>query len=130
VSEPVSWLLIEPGWEVVDENGEHVGKIEEVVGDSEEDIFNGLAVSRGLLDRPRYVPSERVKEITEGRIRLAFPRADLDRLGEFEEPPASLEVGSAEASAVDRVAGVFTDAESGPHPLTLWRRLLNRIFRT
>jgi hypothetical protein len=35
VSDPVSWLVIEPGWEVVDANGEHLGRVEEVVGDRE-----------------------------------------------------------------------------------------------
>jgi uncharacterized protein YrrD len=129
VSDPVAWLLIEPGWEVVDSAGEQVGKIEEVVGDSEEDIFNGLAVSTTLFERPRYVPSERVQEITEGRVRLSLTVEELNRLGEFEEPPASLEIDSVEASVTDRVADVFTDPESRPQPMTLWQRVLNRIFR-
>jgi Uncharacterized protein conserved in bacteria (DUF2171) len=129
VSDPVSWLVIEPGWKVVGPDGDEIGKVEEVVGDSEEDIFNGLAVSTGLLDRPRYVPSEQVRQITEGRVQLALSGDELNRLGEFEEPPASLEIDSTEASRVDRFADVFTDPESHPQPLTPWRRLLSRIFR-
>jgi Uncharacterized protein conserved in bacteria (DUF2171) len=121
--------VIEPGWEVVGRDGNEIGKVEEVVGDSGEDIFNGLAVSTGLLDRPRYVPSEQVRAITEGRVQLAMSGEELHRLGEFAEPPASLEIDSAKASRVDRVADVFTDPESRPQPLTPWRRLLGRIFR-
>jgi sporulation protein YlmC with PRC-barrel domain len=121
--------VIEPGWEVVGRDGREIGKVEEVVGDSGEDIFNGLAVSTGLLDRPRYVPSEQVRGITEGRVQLALSEEELNRLGEFEEPPASLEIDSVKASAVDRVADVFIDPESRPQPLTPWQRLLNRIFR-
>jgi sporulation protein YlmC with PRC-barrel domain len=129
VSDPVSWLLIEPGWEVVGTDGNQIGKVEEVVGDSGEDIFNGLAVSTGLLDRPRYVPSEQVREITEGRIRLALSEEELQRLGEFEEPPASIEIEGVKPHFADRVADVFTDPESRPQPLTLWQRFLNRVFR-
>jgi len=71
VSDPVSWLVIEPGWEVVDANGKHIGKIEEVVGDREEDIFNGLNVATSLLGKAHYIPAEDVGEITEGRVRLS-----------------------------------------------------------
>jgi hypothetical protein len=129
VSDPVSWFLIEPGWKVVDAAGESIGHVEEVVGDSGEDIFNGLAVTTHFAGRPRYVPSERVQEITEGQVRLSLAKDELHHLGEFEEPPASLEIESDKPSMVDRFADVFTDPESRPQPFTLWQRLLNRIFR-
>jgi hypothetical protein len=71
VSDPVSWLVIEHGWEVVDASGEHVGRVEEVVGDREDDIFSGLQVARHLLGKAEFVPAEEVGEITEGRVQLA-----------------------------------------------------------
>jgi hypothetical protein len=70
VSDPVSWFLIEPGWEVVGADGESVGKVHEVVGDQERDIFDGLQVTAGLVGQPRYVPSEEVGAITVGRVQL------------------------------------------------------------
>jgi hypothetical protein len=129
MSDPVSWFLIEAGWKVVDPAGKEIGTVEEVVGDSGEDIFNGLAVSTGFLDRPRYVPAERVQEITEGQIRLGMTADELERMSEYQEPPASLEIESDKAGVTDRFADVFIDPESRPHPLTLWQRVLNRIFR-
>jgi uncharacterized protein YrrD len=129
VSDPVSWFVIEAGWKVVDATGNEIGKVESVVGDSAEDIFNGLAVSTGLLERPRYVPSERVQQITEGEIWLSVTTDELERMEEFEEPPASLEIEGDKASITDRVADVFIDPESKPQPLTLWQRLMNRVFR-
>lgn len=86
---PVSWLLIEPGWDVVDSEGSGVGQVEEVVGDR--DIFSGLAVSSGLLGKPRWVPAELVAEITEGRVRLTVSGDAVDQLGEHEPgaPPAT-----------------------------------------
>ena len=71
--DPVSWLLVEKGWDVVGRDGETIGTVDEVLGDEEADIFNGLAVSPGLLGRARYVPAERVTRIVEGRVEL-----DLD----------------------------------------------------
>ena len=129
MSDPVSWFVIEAGWKVVDAAGNEIGKVESVVGDSAEDIFNGLAVSTGLLERPRYVPSERVQQITESEIRLSVTADELGRMEEFEEPPASLEIEGDKASVTDRVAGAFIDPESEPQPLTLWQRLMNRVFR-
>ena len=87
MTEPVSWFLIERGWKVVDAEGDDIGRVEEVVGDTSSDIFNGLAVSTGLLAKPRYVPAEQVGEITEGEVQLKLPAEDVGRLEEH-EPPA------------------------------------------
>jgi len=102
--DPVSWLMIEPGWTVVDVSGERLGTVDEVAGDSGHDIFDGLAVVSGLFARPRYVPAETVGTITEGRVQLTLDRAAFERLGEFEEPPSSEVIGSDKA-------GLFTRAE-------------------
>lgn len=69
-SDPVSWLLIEPGWRVVDANGEEIGKVDSVTGDQNADIFDGLEVRHGVLEK-RYVPAESVASIVQGEIRLA-----------------------------------------------------------
>ncbi len=90
MSDPVSWLLIEKGWKVVGRDGSELGTIHEVVGDTGEDIFNGLAVSPGLLRSAKYVPSERVGTITESRVELdldADAFAALDDHGE--QPPST-----------------------------------------
>jgi hypothetical protein len=91
-STPVSWLLIERGWEVVGADGHHVGHVHEIVGDADKDIFNGLAVSTGLLGRPKYVPAERVGEITEGRVRIDLRGDDVETLDEHEEQPPSEQI--------------------------------------
>jgi uncharacterized protein YrrD len=84
--------MIEPGWPVVSADGEEIGKVEEVVGDTGNDIFNGLAVSTGLLGKPKYMPSERVAEIVEGEIRLDLPADALDSLADHEPQPPSTEL--------------------------------------
>jgi sporulation protein YlmC with PRC-barrel domain len=62
--DPVSWLLVEPGWAVVDARGEKVGKVDEVLGDEQTGIFHGLMVGGD------EVLAERIGEIREGEIQL------------------------------------------------------------
>jgi hypothetical protein len=95
--------MIEPGWKVVDGAGGELGTVESVVGDSEEDIFNGLAVSTGILEGARYVPSERVLRIIEGEVQLDIAADEMERMDEYEEPPASLEIEGEKASLLSRI---------------------------
>ena len=132
MSDPVSWFLIEPGWKVVDATGEEVGSVDEVVGDSSDDIFNGLSVSTSLLGRPRYVPSEQVGSITEGQVQLTISKDHVDRLGEYEEAPTSAEILPEDAGALRR-AEASVEAPIHPHEerlnlLTRIRHALRRVF--
>ena len=130
----VSWLVIEPGWKVVDAQGEEVGSVDEVVGDSSDDIFNGLSISRSLLGRPRYVPSEQVAAITEEHVQLKLTKDQIHHLGEFEEPPTSAEILPEGAGAVRRaeasVEAPIHSHEERPNFLTrivhAWRRTFRR----
>jgi hypothetical protein len=85
MSRPVSWLMIEPGWTVDASDRKEVGTVQEVLGDAEADIFDGLAVVHGLLKRARYVPAESVGEITEGRVALTLSADAFGRLKEYEQ---------------------------------------------
>ena len=62
--DPVSWLLVEPGWTVVNAHGKKVGKVDEVLGDETVDIFHGLLVGG------EEILADRVAEIREGEIRI------------------------------------------------------------
>jgi hypothetical protein len=90
VPDPVSWFVIERGWEVVGGDGNKLGTVEEVLGDPERDIFDGLSVATGLLGKPRYVPAELSQEIVEGTVRLSIGQDELDRLDEYDEPRADV----------------------------------------
>ena len=63
--DPVSWLLIEPGWTVYDASGKKIGKVTEVLADEQTDIFHGLLVADD------EILAERVSEIREGEIHLS-----------------------------------------------------------
>ena len=91
-ADPVSWLVIEKGWNVVGSDGAELGTIHEVVGDSGKDIFNGLAVSPGILRGSRYVPAELVTGIYEGRVELGLDAPEFERLSEHGPQPPSAEI--------------------------------------
>jgi hypothetical protein len=89
---PVSWLMIERGWRVLDADGGEVGKVEEIVGDTNRDIFNGLTVATGLFARGQYVAAEDVAEITDGFVRLRLRKQEVERLPAYSEPPPSEQI--------------------------------------
>jgi hypothetical protein len=132
-SDPVSWFVIEPGWKVVDAQGQEVGSVDEVAGDSSNDIFNGLSISTSLLGKPRYVPSEQVGMITEGRVHLKLTKDQVEHLGEFEEPPTSAEILPEQAGAVRRaesaVEAPIHSHEEHLNFLTRVRHAFRRTFR-
>jgi hypothetical protein len=103
MADPVSWLMIEPGWRVVTADGEAAGRVEAVTGDSGADIFDGLAVASEMLARPKYVPAEQVGEITDGVVHLTLDRAALHALREYEEPAASIDVVPESAGRLTRL---------------------------
>lgn len=83
--DPVSWFVVEPGWEVVvATDGTLVGLVKEVLGDQNADIFDGLAVDAGLIAKPTYVPAERVQMIVEGRVVLDMSKDEFDGLPDAE----------------------------------------------
>ena len=129
--DPVSWFIIEPGWKVVDAQGQEVGSVDEVAGDSSNDIFNGLSISTSLLGKPRYVPSEQVGTITEGHVHLKLTKAEIEHLGEFEEPATSAEILPDEAGAVRRAeAAVEAPVHSHAERLNFLTRIRHALRRT
>ena len=139
VDDPISWLLIRRGWKVVSSDGDEVGSVDEVVGDDEHDIFDGLAVAMSVLGKPRYVPSEQVGEITEGIVHLKLARADAVRLDEYLEPATSAVIepddkgGFGEkigADVRDVEAKVLAPTQRHEHSMNVWRRITFWLERT
>jgi hypothetical protein len=124
MADPVSWLMIEPGWRVESADGQDVGRVLEVTGDSGADIFDGLAIASSMFKQPRYVPSENVGEIVDGRVRLKLDRAAIEGLTEFEQPPVEEEIEPDKASPVARIESAVLDPGTHPTSIPLLRRIL------
>ena len=141
MADPVAWVMIETGWKVVASDGSEVGEVDEVSGDSGADIFDGLAIATSMFGKPRYVPSEQVAEITEGTVRLALTREQVEHLGEYREPATSARIeadsrggaGEAVSGEVRELEGkVVAPTQRQEHSMNIWRRIaffFRRLFR-
>jgi hypothetical protein len=100
--DPVSWLQIEQGWDVVTTDGVTVGKVAQTEGDKNADIFDGLAVEDGT--QTRYVPGENVGQIFPGRVTLKLRSSDLGTLEPFQAPPPETTWTAGEPSLSTRLS--------------------------
>jgi hypothetical protein len=85
--DPVSWLQIEQGWNVVTSDDVTVGTVAQVEGDKHDDIFDGLAVASEHPKQIRYVPGEQVDAIYPGEVTLRIASAEAETLQPFRAPP-------------------------------------------
>jgi hypothetical protein len=132
VADPVSWLLIKPGWKVLASDQTEVGEVDEVAGDDSVDIFDGLAIATSAFGKPRYAPSEQVGEITEGYVHLKLTPEQVAALGEYREPATSAIIepdskgglGSTFGAELREVEGkVFAPIQRHEHSMNIWRRI-------
>jgi hypothetical protein len=84
----VSWKAIEKGARVDASDGQELGKVVEIAGDSEADIFSGLVVSLSRLRSNRFLPSERVTRIWPDRVSTSIASDQVESLPEYKEPVA------------------------------------------
>ena len=87
MADPVSWLQIEQGWNIVTSDGVIIGTVAQVEGDKQADIFDGLAVESRQPTQIRYVPGEQVGAIYSGEVTLKISSADIGTLEPFHAPP-------------------------------------------
>jgi hypothetical protein len=87
MADPISWLVLEPGHAVVTADGEKLGTVKEVLGDTEADIFDGLRLTAGSLGMDEtYVPAELVESIDTEAVRLTIPADESNRLDRLSPP--------------------------------------------
>jgi hypothetical protein len=130
--------MIRPGWKVLAADGGALGEVDEVAGDDNEDIFDGLAVATSALGKPVYVPAEQVGEITEGVVHLSLTEEQFGRLGEFLEPASSETIEPNSKSGIGESLGaelrevegdVLAPTQRHEHPMNIWRRLAFYVKR-
>ena len=87
MADPVSWLQIEQGWDVVAADDVVVGRVEQVEGDKQTDNFDGLAVKSTQVTELLYVLGEQVGAIYPGRVTLKLASTETGTLQPFQTPP-------------------------------------------
>jgi hypothetical protein len=129
MADPVSWLMIEPGWRVEASDGSEAGRVEEVTGDSNADIFDGLAIAFSALGSRHYVPAEQVESIVEGTVRLKLEPAAIKQLPKFDEPAEEEEIEPEKASLETRAEQRMLGSAPKPRQTSLYRQLLEWFGR-
>lgn len=86
MADPVSWLQIEQGWNVLSSDGTLIGTVAQVSGDKQDDIFDGLAVKAVPSQQIGYVPGEQVGAIFPGEVTLKLTTAEAQALAPYREP--------------------------------------------
>jgi hypothetical protein len=84
----VAWKAIEEDAEVFSAEGERVGRVSRTVGDSDADVFTGLAIVIDTFGGERFVDAERVRGIWPDRVDLDLTKDRIDRLPKYEDVPS------------------------------------------
>ena len=101
LGEPSSYLMLKEGTPVLSSDGESLGKVEHVLADPENDIFDGLVIDRSVLPGGhRFVDADQIGEIFERGVLLKLDREAAETLPEPGKNPAAME-----ASPGDDVPG-------------------------
>ena len=102
LGKPSSYLALEPGPPVYSCDGERVGKVEHVLADREDDIFDGIVLDTSSLPGGhRFVDASQVEEIFEQGVLLKIDRAAAEALPEPSENAATMEVTADDVSEGD-----------------------------
>lgn len=114
--EPVSYLTLEEGTEVLSSDGAHVGVVEHVLADIDDDIFDGIVIDTSRAPGGlRFVDAPQITELRSDAVVLAISAADAEGLPEPAPNPAVMEHHGAEdtESELRRKLGRAWDMISG-----------------
>ena len=138
MGDPVSWLAIRPGWKVLAADGAEIGEVDEVTGDENSDIFDGLSIAESAMGQPRYVSAEQIAGIEQGTVRLSLSAAQAEQLARYLEPATSAAIEPDDHSGVLNTIAADAREVSGrlveptqrhEHPLNFWTRVAHFLRR-
>ena len=90
--EPISYLALDTGVDVISADGERIGTVEHVLADTEADIFDGIVIDTRLgPGGHRFVDAPDVGELYERAVVLKLSAADAHKLHEPSPNPAVIE---------------------------------------
>jgi sporulation protein YlmC with PRC-barrel domain len=97
--EPISYLVLGAGTDVVGSDGEVVGKVQHVLADEEEDVFDGIVIDAGIgPGGSHFVDADQVADIYERAVVLNLPSSAVENLPRPTPAPAVMESHGAEDS--------------------------------
>ena len=90
--EPVSYAVLAAGTDVLCSEGDVVGKVQHVLADEDEDVFDGILIDchRGP-GGAHFVDADQVTAIYEHAVVLSVPGAEVEHLPRPQPAPAVME---------------------------------------
>ena len=79
----VAWLAMPERAPVMDEAGQEIGRVDELLGDREDDIFHGIVVKLNRGGPKVEVRADRIPKITTHRIYTDLAPDELEQLPEY-----------------------------------------------
>jgi hypothetical protein len=76
----VAWLAMPEKAPVIGESGEEIGRVEELLGDKEDDIFHGIVVRLARGGHKVEVEADRIPKITTSRVYTNLTADELEHL--------------------------------------------------
>jgi hypothetical protein len=76
----VAWLAMPEKAPVMGQSGEEIGRVEELLGDKEDDIFHGIVLKLARGGHKVEVAADRIPKITTRRIYTDLAADELEHL--------------------------------------------------
>jgi hypothetical protein len=97
LGQPSSYLTLAKGAVVYSCDGEEVGRVEHVLAEADEDIFDGIVIDTSVLPGgQRFCDANQVEQIFERGVLLKLDRESAEGLPEPSENPATMGENPAE----------------------------------
>jgi hypothetical protein len=98
LGDPVSYLVLSEGTDVVSCDGEKVGTVEHVLADADADVFDGVIVDmRAGPGGHRFADADQVDRIFERGVTLTVDKEAAERLPAPAPNPATMDVDPEDA---------------------------------
>jgi uncharacterized protein YrrD len=86
---PISYLVLERGTDVLSSDHHSIGRVEHVLADEREDVFDGIVVTRGGIGRGHvFADADQIGEIYERGVVLKLDERACEQLPEPSANPA------------------------------------------
>ena len=72
-------MTLKSGTRIVTSDDGELGKVHQVVADTQKDIFSGVTYKHGLLGSEHFVPADLIEDITEEEVRLSVSTSDAEQ---------------------------------------------------
>jgi hypothetical protein len=94
LGDPIAYLALEEGVPVYTSDGKEFGKVEHVLADAEDDIFDGIVIDARLGPGGlHFADATQIAEIHERGVLLTVDSAAAERLPKPSANPAAIEAG-------------------------------------